>query len=371
MLKEYLEEELKFSALKTRMKYLVINDWQPVVNVMLLAAFPFALAFIFFLHKISQKFRSSGSLLPSDHAAFRALLSVSTPTSVSRPSDLRCFLEPTRTRNLLRLEINLFKLLDGILAGQLELRDPSDIRYLIKGQLRASGWYVEFYTGTRWSIKVMKWIAKEQFLPNRQAYIDNTCKQPREESIYIEQCSFFAIIKANPSLSYEPRLIVNHRFPYFDLDFVRYVDLKAEVGRIQRVRTRPGSTVTIEFSCLATDVGFSTKYFMLCAVPFVPRRLKKMQVDRTPTALLVRTGDVISLFSTGPLVMESFTNISHEHASFLQLKEEEFVNSAYIRQKCIRDLGKAGWREEIFMLNFEASLLLSGLLTRWRLILRK
>lgn len=195
---------------------------------------------------------------------------------------------------------------------------------------------------------------------------------PIRRVFFLRSTYFFACNhKASESLFRCPKITADYRSPYFDLDFVRYVDLKAEIGRIKLLQMQAGSTITVEFSCLAGHVGFSTKYFMLCAVPFVPRALKEMQPERTPTALLVRTADIISHFSSGPLVIESFTNISHEHASLLQLKDEELINNAYTRGRCIQNRGKARWREERSLLVLEAGLLLSGLLTRWRLILRK
>lgn len=165
--KEHLVEELKRLALDTVQFTNRIARTYSRLAVILQAVPFFAFVFILFLHKIWRKSRQPKPILSSNYVALRALLSVSTPTSLARPSDLRCCSEFTRTRKPLCLEINLLKLLDNILAGQLELRDPHDMRYLIKGQLRVYGWSLELYTDTRWSIKVMKWIAEEHLFSNR------------------------------------------------------------------------------------------------------------------------------------------------------------------------------------------------------------
>jgi hypothetical protein len=157
-----------------------------------------------------------------------------------------------------------------------------------------------------------------------------------------------------------------------DLDVVPHRDLETELRRIQ-ISYQAASSITIEFSCLASSVTFMSKQFVLCAIPLLPRTLGKRieRKPRTSTLLLTRLESIVALLSSLSCRIVRVDNVSFGQAAILQKLEMDLVDNRSKRVECIQDLGVAGWREERFMLAWEAALLASGILVRWRIILEK
>lgn len=163
--------------------------------------------------------------------------------------------------------------------------------------------------------------------------------------------------------------------PSFDLDFVPYHDLQVELRRIHELHRQKNATV-IEFSCLGTGVRLMSSDFVLCAVPFLQQDDAKdthtytTRISRTSMPFFMQMHDVISILtSSRATTIKSVMNISYEHAETLYKVERELVNDRNLRIQHIKDIGLAGWRKDRLMLAWEAGLLSSRLLVRWRITL--
>lgn len=160
-----------------------------------------------------------------------------------------------------------------------------------------------------------------------------------------------------------------------DLDFVPFNKLKKEMNKIQS-NLRPGSTIILEFSCLAPGVKFMGRDFILCAIPFLLRTYKdsegELKYGRTTSPLLTRFDTFVALMSSAELsTIKSIGNISCWHADSLLQLEERLSNDRHLRMTCVQEESMAGWREKKFMLAWEAGLLRTGFLTRWRVVIVK
>jgi hypothetical protein len=157
-----------------------------------------------------------------------------------------------------------------------------------------------------------------------------------------------------------------------DLDVVPYRDLETELRRIQ-APYQAGSLITVEFSCLASDIAFMSAQFILCAIPLLPRAFGKRTKRnlRTSTLLLTRLETIISLLLSLSCRIVCVDNVSSRRAAILQALEMDLAGNKSQRADCIKNFGLAGWREERFMFAWEAALLISGNLVRWRIMLKK
>jgi hypothetical protein len=79
---------------------------------------------------------------------------------------------------------------------------------------------------------------------------------------------------------------------------------------------------------------------------------------------------VIGWLSKDYATVLSVTNISSEQATILCGQEKDMVYSCNLRTRLVGDEGLVGWRRKRFMLLWEAGLLTTGLLFRWRIILK-
>ena len=157
-----------------------------------------------------------------------------------------------------------------------------------------------------------------------------------------------------------------------DLDVVPYRDLETELRRIQ-APYQAGSLITVEFSCLASDIAFMSPQFILCAIPLLPRAFGKRteRTPRTSTMLLTRLETIVALLLSLSCRVVCVDNVSYRQAAILQTLEMDLAGNRSKRLDCIKDFGIAGWREERFMYAWEAALLVSGNLVRWRIMLKK
>jgi hypothetical protein len=157
-----------------------------------------------------------------------------------------------------------------------------------------------------------------------------------------------------------------------DLDVVPYRDLETALRRIQ-APYQAGSLITIEFSCLASGIAFMSTQFILCAIPLLPRAFGKRtkRNPRTSMLLLTRLETVVALLLSLSYRIVCVDNVSYRQAAILQTLEMDLAGNKSKRVDCINNFGIAGWREERFMVAWEAALLISGNLVRWKIILKK
>ncbi|KDR73537.1 hypothetical protein GALMADRAFT_251264 [Galerina marginata CBS 339.88] len=310
------------------------------------------LAWIFVTTKgpLKLRKRSCQMKIAFDSHALLVLSTVFTPTSVAWPlSFFSCF-KSVRLASSSCIEIDLMDLMEQILQGRIELRDSSDAKYLFRGQLLIYGWSIKVYTCANWWVKTAIWIAQQHLSVKR------ACTRENQRESTCNSHTFIA--------EHSPR--------FYDLDLVQYLDLNAEISRIQLLTQSTSSTI-VEFSCLAMPTGFLTHQFMLCAIPFVPYLAGEKhgsRKNRTSAPLLAKLPDILSLFPAGTSMIDNVVNISYQHAISLQSMEKELVDNKRVRQEYIRDVGMVGWREDRLMLVWEAGLLQCGLLNRWRITLK-
>ena len=166
--------------------------------------------------------------------------------------------------------------------------------------------------------------------------------------------------------------------PVLYLDNLVPSHLESRISTFQSA-LKPGDSATLEFTTLGPSVTFFSKQFILCALPFLPRkhiRPRKYQrnvVHRTPTALLTSLPRVLELATAGPspLIVEEVRNVSDKYATILDSVNGELEVDRQMRSAFIEEWGVDCWREHRLLTAWESGLLNAGFLMRWIVVVRK
>ena len=101
--------------------------------------------------------------------------------------------------------------------------------------------------------------------------------------------------------------------------------------------------------------------FILCSVPFLQR-------SSTPSPLLCSLTDIINN-ANAPI--KTVENVSHQYAALLTTMVQELEEEPHWRGRFIDQFGMEVWREQRFLLAWEAALLEAGLISRWIAVFKK
>jgi len=195
----------------------------------------------------------------------------------------------------------------------------------------------------------------------------------------VKSVTFLTPEEINKPTSYSltPPLVSPNTPSTLYLDFIPHPQLEASIRNLQSV-LRKGIPATLEFTTIAPHISFLSTSFILCALPFLPR--KHLATDqnqetalRTSTPLLTSLHRVIELLTSTPskLTIESILNVSASCVTGLNALEGELQDDRGIRTAFIDKWGVEGWREHRLMMAWEAGLLSAGYLTRWIVVVRK
>jgi len=190
------------------------------------------------------------------------------------------------------------------------------------------------------------------------------------ESTLLPNTSFPALIAEAlaPNLRHF-RLTSN---PTLYLDFVSYPDLEPTIRTFQS-RLKPTTFGSLEFTTTASKISLFSNDFVLCALPFMPRNyLNGKTTQRTSTPLLASLHHITEYVSSNNSKnIESIMNITDLQIGALRMSRQSFVTDRALRSAVIEKWGEKGWREHIFLMDWEVGLLAAGFLTRWSIVIRK
>ncbi|OBZ65731.1 hypothetical protein A0H81_14326 [Grifola frondosa] len=264
--------------------------------------------------------------------ALQALLTIVTPTCSLWPQD---YLEAVRHATVSRktsLELPLHALINDVIAGKLELRDPRTyLPCLFMRSLTIDGWSLLLRIELSWWILVLRWIISSQL---------------------------FSAQTSNK--------------------------------RVTQMSLNKGSVLTLGFTTRSSAVTFGSEAFILAAIPFLPRnyirpRREDHSLERSSFSPCPRTvcsydyatihllPQILELLTTGPqpLTVESMENVSEAYASFLAKSVQHLEEDEHKRTELVRRCGIHKWREERLYTAWEAALVDAKLLQGWILVVRK
>lgn len=167
-----------------------------------------------------------------------------------------------------------------------------------------------------------------------------------------------------------------HMDDTISIDEIPYPHLRSSIHHILH-RLPPGATVSFQCTTLAPDIAYLSDNFVICAVPFLPRMFPGVPSNedraRTSTPLLAPLHHIINclLSASSAVKIESVMNIAQAHADTLYSKINERTTIPGCRQACIDNYGLEGWREQQFLMAWEAGLLVERHLTRWHVVVQK
>lgn len=131
--------------------------------------------------------------------------------------------------------------------------------------------------------------------------------------------------------------------------------------------------LNVEFTCLASDVEWMSKRFLLCCAILVPslgHNLSKSK--KTALPFLVSYADIAVRIQAISSVCHSskdkamIQDISMLHADALELHENDIVFDRWVRSSFVARHGPDAWRETRLRLKWEAALLRAKVLVRYK-----
>jgi hypothetical protein len=159
------------------------------------------------------------------------------------------------------------------------------------------------------------------------------------------------------------------------LDYLKYGHLEGLIRTLQSTMS-PGDSNRLEFTTLGPSVKLLSMPFILCALPFLPRRHvhpRRHETQRTSTPLLTSLHQIIGLATSGPspFVIDNVRNVSEEYATTLETVVRELALNRQARSSFIDQWGMECWREHRFLTEWESGLLRAGHLMKWIVVVRK
>ncbi|KNZ79319.1 hypothetical protein J132_10670 [Termitomyces sp. J132] len=124
---------------------------------------------------------------------------------------------------------------------------------------------------------------------------------------------------------------------------------------------------------MTSNFSLYSDSFMLCCLPFTHRKyLGRHIIQRTSTSLFINLHFVTKALSSTTSVtsISSVTNVTSEYVTVLRLWRHRIVTDKVLRTGLVENWGERGWREHVFLLDWEIGLLDAGLLTRWSIVIQ-
>ncbi|KAI0929217.1 hypothetical protein AcW1_006217 [Taiwanofungus camphoratus] len=338
--------------------------------------------------------------------ALKVLLMFVTPTRSIWPSTYLDLARRAVTSRCTTIKIPLHLLVNDIISGKVELRNSRlDLSDLIKGSFRMDDWSLQLSANWLLWVEVSKWIfvahvvsAKGDSLTgisSSRQRIETMKRRIHSRTIALSRICNGQ--KDNMS-EIEIPLLAASRWSQLRnclcLDEIPYSQLESSTRRLQS-RLSPGQTVAFKFTTRCPSVSFLSTSFVLCALPFLPRRHARMGSlpepssdfsssttsfscfyalrNRTTSPLLGSLSHFLELVTSGPaaVVVQSVQNASEEYADFLDTYVRNLEDDPHVREDFVRKWGIEGWREERFFASWEAALFSAKLLEHWVVVAHK
>ncbi|TFK42387.1 hypothetical protein BDQ12DRAFT_676119 [Crucibulum laeve] len=259
--------------------------------------------------------------------------------------------------------------MQNIYSGLAELREINDLPELLRGQMKVYGWRMTFYSDSHLWIRIGSWIVSSN-LPILW-YAD-----PKLEPHLLQNARKQASLSGK-TFCRTTSSSFNVSMPVYtlDLDYVPYQHIQSSIQKTLS-SLQPGTSLVVNFTAIQQATAYLDEQFVLCAIPFLPRKYgnshtKKKHV-RTAVPLYLTLPHALEIISNAPnTTIHSVENASRERALSLQAWEQLLVHDRKLRSVYIDENGIESWRENRFLLAWEAGLLMAEFLIRWHVVIQK
>ncbi|CAK5277308.1 unnamed protein product [Mycena citricolor] len=294
-----------------------------------------------------------------------ALTHLIVPSHVAWPRDYACIIPHSASAKSKTIYVSLSGLIQGVCDGTVQIRRYEDLSELLRDKLVLCGWRILVNVDSNWNWDILWWRMSTYFLQNKEGNglvsDRNMTRSPKRihcgaHKLQEEWANMCCSVTTNTHL---------------DLEFIPYPLVTTQLRKLRNTLP-PGSTASLEFTAPAVPITSMTPLFTLCAIPFLPRRCST-QRRRTTTPLLLSLHGLLEALTIGDgsLALESASNASSTYSAVLMDRNEKLEEDRQVRTRYISSFGERSWREERFMLAWEAALFSAGLLKRWIVVVRK
>ncbi|KAH9930756.1 uncharacterized protein B0H18DRAFT_1209327 [Fomitopsis serialis] len=340
-----------------------------------------------------RRSRARARRAPETRKALQTLLYILTPTCSLWPASYVKLAQQAVTVHDTTLRFPLRALVDDVLSGRIELRDPRlDLPDLLRNEFRVDGWTFGLSVERAWWVDVLGWTLSAQLAPPKtRQLIQSALSKPLLESIPNDgrtsrQQGYMPAQAPPPEHDVLPRLptMASAIFPpTVSLDDIAYTLMETSIKDLQSSLV-PGSSLTLIFTTTGTSASFPSSNFVLAALPFLPHsrsspssKNQKSPAPRrgrwAPAPLFSSMPQIVQLLTSGPnsLAVDSILNISDACASSLHAYVQDLEDNRVAVEKFVQQRGVTNWRAERFFASWEAACLTNKLLERWAVIVRR
>lgn len=163
-----------------------------------------------------------------------------------------------------------------------------------------------------------------------------------------------------------------------DLDFIPIPYIGAALSAAKSHLARSQETFDVEFTSLSTATAYMSYEYMLCCAILLPNEHNVSKSKKTALPFFVSFPDIVKRLSaetgsTGDagmaIVIQSVSDVSLVHAEALEAHENDMIHDKWVRDTFAVKHGLDVWRETRLRLRWEAALLRSKILVRWKVTL--
>jgi hypothetical protein len=151
-----------------------------------------------------------------------------------------------------------------------------------------------------------------------------------------------------------------------DLDFIPLPFLKSALAVAQN-QLEPNQSFELEFTSLSPKISLMSYQYLLCAAILLPNRHNVSISKKTALPFFIALPKVISTLKAFSTVIQSVKDVSSLHAEALENHAEDMVQDKWMRSSFVARHGIDAWRETRLRLMWEAALLKSNALVRWKI----
>ncbi|KIJ69125.1 hypothetical protein HYDPIDRAFT_185014 [Hydnomerulius pinastri MD-312] len=279
--------------------------------------------------------RSRKEDLTRTRTALQAFQAVITPTCSLWPSRYTELAKRASTKPNSLLVLSLEMLMEDIVEGVIEMRDPiNDLVELVGSGAKVYGWTICTSVEWKWSYEAFEWWLADK--PNRKA--GSAASSPEAAP------SWASTLLLHPFATTSPTN------PLIDLDHL-------PSGNLPLLSL--GSHVTLEFTSLSPRNRTLCKSHVISTLPFLLSQSGGL--PRRPRSLL----SVLESLSRSNAEVDTVTRVSVDYEHALRCVHHLISAEREARGVWVEAFGVRVWRRDMFLLALEAALVQRGWIERW------
>ncbi|KAF6763909.1 hypothetical protein DFP72DRAFT_486971 [Ephemerocybe angulata] len=308
---------------------------------------------------VIRTLRHGGPSVEDPLLTWEALSSILVPTAHAHPKHYQRVLKHTSKAGPgagKTISVDFVDLWKKVARGDLEFKDDTVLEDLCLEQVSAFGHTIRLHFEIGWRV-----LGLWRLLISYMHYCVGRCL---ERGVGVDE-----LAGGIPNLS---SCLMNDTL---DLDFVPIPYIGSALLAARQQASQTEETFDVEFTCLAPSIAFMDYKFLFCCAILLPNRHDASKSKKTALPFFTTFTDIVNRLSVPTasgekaIAIQSVKDISGVHAEALEEHEHDMVFDTWARRGFVARHGVVAWRETRMRLKWEAALLRTKTLVRWKVTL--